>query len=302
MATSGNLAFDPTFAAILDEAAERAGIDPATLGQKHIASARASMNYMFNEWQIRDSDALYRVTQNSEALAAGTSTYAMPNGSYDVLDLVIDTNAVWSMVITGITGTFTAGETITDAGSASGTVNATTSISPITFTARVGTFSGTVTGGTSGATATAGAITAVNATAQGLERISRQQYLNIADKTQVGTPKYYYVDQSSINDPQIVYWPTPDRVFTVTYDYMRYIETLGQLSETLDVHRPWLEAVVAGLALRLAEKYNLDRVPYLAPKAENAYRTARRAFSGNSRVILHGRGFGRTRTRRGVSV
>lgn len=304
MATSGNLAFDPTFASILDEAAERAGMDPAALTQKHIASARASMNFMFNEWQVRDADPLYRVTQYSELLDVGTASYAMPAGAYDVLDLVMDANtSTWSMVITGITGTFTSGETITDSGSASGTVNADASASPLLFTGRVGTFDGTVTGGTSGATATAGTITAVNPSDQPLERISRQQWLDIGDKDFAGDPQKYYVDMSTLNQPTVVYWPVPDRVVTVTYDYMRYIETLGSLSETLDIHRPWYEACVAGLALRLAEKYNMARVSYLAPKAESSYRTARRAFSGNSRVIIQGIGFGRSnRTRRGSTV
>jgi len=230
MATSGSYTFDPSFAAILDEAAERAGMDPADLNQKHIASAKMSLNLMFNQWQALDGDPLYRIAQGTQAVTAGTNTYALPVGAYDILDMMIDVDNMSSD--------------------------------------------------------------------QPLRRISRQEWLNISDKTQDGDPTVYYVDQSTLNAPMIYLWPVPEAALTLTYDYMRYIETLGAISETLDIHRPWLEAVVTGLAQRLAEKYNLDRVGLLETRAKEAYMIARRAGSGNSRVILTGRSFGRSRTLR----
>jgi len=234
MATSGSFTFDPTFASILDEAAERAGMDPAALTHKHISSAKNSMNYMFNEWQIADGDPLYRIEATSVAVTAGDNDHTMPAGAYDVLDMMID---------------------IDNSGSD-----------------------------------------------QPLTRISRQEWLNISNKVLVGDPSKFYVDHSTLNTPVIYLWPVPEAALTIKYDYMRYIETLGAMSETLDIQRPWLEACVCGLALRLAEKYNMDRVAYLQGKAANSYQIARRAGSGNSRVIIQGKSFGRSRTRRGVSV
>lgn len=230
MATSGSFAFDPTFASILDEAAERAGMDPASLNQKHITSARNSLNYMLVDWAARDGDPLYRIDTVSTTVASGTNTLALAAGAYDVLDLMIDVDQ--------------------------------------------------------------------DNNERHLRRVSRQDYLSLTDKTEVGDPTMYYVDMATLNTPTITFWPTPNSTISVRYDYMRYHETLGALSETLDVHRPWLEAIVSGLALRLAEKYNMERVGYLMPKAEAAYQTARRAGSGNSRIVIAGRGFGRSRTLR----
>ena len=320
MATSGNLAFDPTFASILDEASERAGIDPATLTQKHVSSAKASLNYMFNEWQIRDADPLYRITQGTQYAVAGTSRYTMPTGAYDVLDMVFDpvlgndhvaadgVSTAASALFTSpgygsdLTLTdYTAGTLIIHSGADAGYY--TISGTPVD---NAGTLEITLTVNLTAA-ASSLSFSMVQAQTvfsdQPLNRISRQQYLDISDKQDTGDPQHFYVDMSTLNAPTIVVWPVPERVVKLTFDYMRYIETVGTLSETLDVHRPWLEACVTGLALRLAEKYNLERVPYLAPKAENAYRVARRAFSGNSKVIIHSIGFGRSnRTRRGSTV
>jgi hypothetical protein len=232
MATSGSFTFDPSFAALLDEAAERAGIDPSTLTQRHINSAKMSLNLMFVEWTTLDGDAIYRVDNGTVAAVSGTDTFTLPAGGIDIIDLVYDY------------GNDGDDEVIT--------------------------------------------------------RITREEFLKITDKTTTGEPTQFYVDQSNLNAPFVQVWPIPDADITWTFDYMRHVETVGALTETMDVHRPWLEAVTCGLALRLAEKYNLQRVPHLEAKYMTSYKIARRAGSGNSRVILSGRGFGSTRTRRFV--
>lgn len=224
MATSGSFTYDPTFANIVDEAFEQAGIDPSTISQRHITSAKVSLNLMFTEWVARDGDVAYRVDNTTAAVAASETYFALTSGAVDIVDLVCDYASDNRDV-------------------------------PMT-------------------------------------RMSRQDYLNIPNKDETGRPSMYYVDHSNLNAPRAYLWPVPDATCTMTYDYIRYIETAGALSETLDIQRPWMAAVASGLALRLARKFNLTRVPMLESVAEREYMIARRAGSGNSQVIIATRAFG----------
>lgn len=224
MTTSGSFAFDPTFANLMDEAFEQAGIDPSQVSQRHITSAKMSLNLMLTEWVARDSDCLYRIASGTASVAAAETYFALASGAMDVVDVVCD----YSTDDRDIP----------------------------------------------------------------MSRMSRQDYLNLSDKTETGRPTHFYIDQSNLNAPRAYLWPIPDAACTITYDYMRYVETAGSLSETLDVHRPWLAAVASGLALRLARKYNLQRVPMLEAAAERSYMIARRAGSGNSQIVFSGRAFG----------
>ena len=54
MATSGDYLFNPDLAEMVDEAMERARIDPAKLTQRHILSARRSMRFMLADWATKD--------------------------------------------------------------------------------------------------------------------------------------------------------------------------------------------------------------------------------------------------------
>ncbi len=89
MTTSGSYIFDPTFAAILDEAAERAGMDPSKLDARHIRSAKMSLNLMFSDWATRDGDAAYRVDRLTTSVSAGAGYFDPASGVIDILDMVI---------------------------------------------------------------------------------------------------------------------------------------------------------------------------------------------------------------------
>jgi hypothetical protein len=230
MTTSGSFAFDPSVASFLDEAFERAGLDPISINERHIRSAKASLNYMFIEWVTQDGDALYRVANSSSTVAAATTYFSPPAGTVDLLDMVQNYNSSGTDI-------------------------------PIS-------------------------------------RASREDYLNTPLKTTTGRPVYYYVDMSNLNAPRVYLWPIPDATIIFTYDYMRWMNTVASMGETLDLQHPWLEAAVAGLAWRMAAKYNPDRVAMLKPLADNAYRIARRSGSGNSRVVIASYGFGTPRYRR----
>lgn len=230
MTTSGVYTFDPSFAAILDEAAERAGIDPAKISARHIRSAKMSMNLMLTEWAVRDGDCLYRVDRLTSTVASGTNYFDPATGVFDIVDAAVEYNN--------------------------------------------------------------------SGTDMPMTRIGAQEYLNIADKTVTGQPAQFWVDQSNTAAPRVYLWPVPDASCDLTYDVMRYTQTVQTLADTIDINRLWFEAVASGLALRLAEKYNQARVSYLMPKAEESYRTARAGAKGRADVMIGARGFGHGMRRR----
>jgi hypothetical protein len=225
VATSGSYTFDPTFAGCLSEALEQAGIDPASASERHINSAKMSLNLMFTAWAAIDGDALYRVASTTATLLAADYDFNLTTGAFDVVDM-----------------TYTYGG--------------------LTDNLKI-------------------------------KRISRQDWVNIVDRTQTGSPSHFYVDQSVLNAPKVLVWPIPDATCVFSYDYMRFVESVTGLAQTFDVQRLWLDAVTSELALRLARKFNVPRVPLLTPIAREAYKIARRAGSGGSQVRISGRAFGR---------
>lgn len=64
MTTSGtytDLGYD--IASFVDEAWERAGLDPSTLAVRHLVSARRSLNLMFSEWANKTGSSPFRIEQ-----------------------------------------------------------------------------------------------------------------------------------------------------------------------------------------------------------------------------------------------
>lgn len=89
MATTGTYAFDPQIADIIDEASERAGIDPATLGQTHLKSIFRSMRFMLNsEWSTLGVRQ-WMIQQTTQSLVIGDTSFNLPVGSIDVLGAVL---------------------------------------------------------------------------------------------------------------------------------------------------------------------------------------------------------------------
>ena len=103
MATSGTVAFRPNVEEIIDESFERCGIDIQTRTGDHAKSARRSINLLFSEFSNRGIN-YWTVTQNTLTLVNGTSSYALPAGTIDILDAVIrDTSSNTDQMINRIT-------------------------------------------------------------------------------------------------------------------------------------------------------------------------------------------------------
>lgn len=104
--------------------------------------------------------------------------------------------------------------------------------------------------------------------------MARDEYLAIPDKTTEGLPNRYYFNRT-ITTPTLTFWDVPENsTDTIIYYRMRQLEDAGNGANTLDIPYRWQEAVTAGLASKLAEKYAPEREQLLFQKAERAYKEA----------------------------
>jgi hypothetical protein len=103
MATSGTVAFRPNVEEIITEAFERCGIDTQTRTGDHAKSARRSINLLFSEFANRGIN-YWTVTSNTLTLVSGTSSYALPAGTIDIMDAVVrDSSSSTDTIINRIT-------------------------------------------------------------------------------------------------------------------------------------------------------------------------------------------------------
>ena len=86
MATSGSRDFNLDVAELIEEAYERCGLEVRT--GYDARTARRSLNLMFADWANRGLN-LWTVKQGTQALTAGTATYALDASYTDLLEVVV---------------------------------------------------------------------------------------------------------------------------------------------------------------------------------------------------------------------
>ena len=95
-----------------------------------------------------------------------------------------------------------------------------------------------------------------------LNRISRDEYLDIPTKSTTGRPTQYFVDRQ-IN-PVIKMWPLPDNSTDVVYyDALIRLDDADNYTNTLQVPFRFYPALAAGLAYYIAIKRAPDRAQLL---------------------------------------
>lgn len=234
MAASGSYAALFRVADIMDEAWERCGYDPAEIDARKILSARRSLNLVLRMMSIQDADKENRIEGGTITTVAGTSSYALPVGTIDIIDCKH-----------------------TDASGQD------------TF----------------------------------MSKMTRQENWQIENLGSTGTPALYYVDRSLTGDPdtdvyEIIVHPTPDVAGTLDYFRLREAQRVTALNEHVDASPYFEEAVIAGLAAKLSEKFALDRYPALMQMAQSTYRQAQMEANPRGEIVIAGRGIGRSRRRR----
>lgn len=108
-----------------------------------------------------------------------------------------------------------------------------------------------------------------------LGRTSLDTYQAIPDKTFRGRPTQVWLDRR-YDRPRIMLWPTPDatNAFSQVVAYrQRHIMDVGSMSQTLEIPNRWFEAIVAGLAYRMAEDTPSVDLNLLAPLKARADET-----------------------------
>lgn len=90
-----------------------------------------------------------------------------------------------------------------------------------------------------------------------IDRISREEYLNIPDKQTGARPAQYYVQRA--NPTKVFLYPRPNGPYSLVYYRIRRIQDAGDYTNTADVNFRFLPCLVSGLAYYLAIKFAADR-------------------------------------------
>jgi len=94
-----------------------------------------------------------------------------------------------------------------------------------------------------------------------IERISREDYLNVPDKTTQARPAQFYVQRTNI--PKVFFYPAADKNYTFVYYRIRRIQDAGAYTNEADVNFRFLPCLTSGLAYYLSLKFAADRASAL---------------------------------------
>lgn len=87
--------------------------------------------------------------------------------------------------------------------------------------------------------------------------MSRAEYTELAVKGTPGRPSRFFVDKE-YNNRRVYLWPVADRDETILYDYLSALAEPGSPSNILELDPAVVECFTAGLAMRLALKFNKE--------------------------------------------
>jgi hypothetical protein len=262
MATSASVDFELDIASYVEEAFERCGLEVRT--GYDLKTARRSLNLMLADWANRGLNQ-WTIEQTSITLASDISDY--PGGTL-------------TMTV-GASGSFTVGETITGGTSAAtASITSLPSSTTMAITIPSGTFTSgeTITGGTSAATTTVSAavdltttqktidmLSAVitrDSTDYGITRLSRDEFLNIPNKTQTGRPSQFFLDRQIT--PILKLWPVPENnTDIIKFDRLIRMDDADDYTNTLQIPFRFYPCLAAGLAYYLSIKRAPERIQLL---------------------------------------
>ena len=270
MAVSGSKSFGPDVAEYIEEAFERCGLELRT--GYDARTARRSLNFLFADWANRGLNR-WTIKQVTQTDAEDIVEYPLGTVTLSV----------------GASGSFTIAETITG-----GTSGATASIitkpsgTSLTITVPSGTFvaSETITGSSSSATTTVSSAPSLDDTQASIDilsavvrrsnqdisiqRLSRDDYLSIPNKTTTGRPLQFYVDRQITSIIKL--WPAPENsTDEIIYDRLVRIDDAGASVNTVQVPFRFYPCLAAGLAYYIALKRVPDRVQLLKTLYEEEF-------------------------------
>jgi len=107
-----------------------------------------------------------------------------------------------------------------------------------------------------------------------MDRLSRDEYLAIPNKSTESRPTQYFLDRQIT--PNLKVWPTPENsTDVVVYDALTRIEDADTMTNTVEVPFRFYPCLAAGLAYYLSMKRAPDRVTLLKAVYEEEFDRAR---------------------------
>ena len=101
--------------------------------------------------------------------------------------------------------------------------------------------------------------------------ISRAEYDALPNKAQEGDRPFQYYFERTIT-PRLYIWQVPQAAgVTLFYHRMKIQEDAGDFTDSMDAPNRWMEAIVSGLAAKLAVKFAPDRLSFLQGLADSSY-------------------------------
>lgn len=105
-----------------------------------------------------------------------------------------------------------------------------------------------------------------------IERISREDWLNVPNKTTQARPAQFYVQRT--NTPKVFFYPAADQTYTFVYYRIRRIEDSGDYTNTADINFRFLPCLASGLAYYLSLKFAPERTAALKTMYEEDFNRA----------------------------
>ena len=125
-----------------------------------------------------------------------------------------------------------------------------------------------------------------------LARLNRDDYTNLPNKAfQNNRPLQFWFDRQ-VNNPIMHLWPVPNDAATVCQIVLwrqRYIMDVGTMTQDVEVPQRWLEAIVAGLAAKMAlelVEVDVNLIPILDQKAASTLYIAQMEERDNSPMMI----------------
>jgi hypothetical protein len=124
-----------------------------------------------------------------------------------------------------------------------------------------------------------------------LGQLNRDSYVAQSDKTFTSRPTTYYFQRNETY-PVLHLWPAPNadaESQTLVVWRHRHIMDVGSMTQSLEVPQRWMEAIILGLAARVAAEtpiVDLNLVPSLDQKAAIALQAARDGDNDGSPMFI----------------
>jgi len=125
-----------------------------------------------------------------------------------------------------------------------------------------------------------------------LARMNRDDYTNLPNKAfQNNRPLQFWFDRQ-VNNPIMHMWPVPNDAATVCQIVVwrqRYIMDVGTMTQDVEVPQRWLEAIVSGLAAKMAlelTEVDVGLIPILDQKAAISLNIAQMEERDNSPMMI----------------